>query len=128
MRMVWGMSVILITGGNGGLGIAMARAFFAADETHQVCLGVRTNRDHADVLQAEFPQRCQVLTLDVTRESDWTAAVESIVSKHGRLDVLINNAGHHEDGLLAMMTDAAWHEVLQSNLTGAFFGCRAVVK
>lgn len=128
MRMVSGMSVTLITGGNGGLGIAMARAFLAADETHQVCLGVRSNRDQADALQTEFPQRCQVLTLDVTKESDWTAAVESIVSKQGRLDVLINNAGHHEDGLLAMMTDVAWHEVLQSNLTGAFLGCRSVVK
>lgn len=128
MRMVSGMSVTLITGGNGGLGLAIARAFLTADESNRICLGVRSNRDKADALQQEFPERCQVLTLDVTRENDWVAAVESTVSMHGRLDVLINNAGHHEDGLLAMMTDAAWHEVLQSNLTGAFLGCRAVVK
>lgn len=122
------MSVTLITGGNGGLGIAMARAFLNADESHQVWLGVRTHRENADALQGEFSQRCQVVPLDVTKENEWVTAVESIVSTHGRLDILINNAGHHEDGLLAMMTDAAWHEVLQSNLTGAFLGCRAVVK
>jgi 3-oxoacyl-[acyl-carrier protein] reductase len=41
------------------------------------------------------------------------------------LHVLINNAGHHEDALLAHMTEAQWHSVLGSNLHGVFLGCQA---
>jgi 3-oxoacyl-[acyl-carrier protein] reductase len=122
------MSVTLITGGNGGLGLALAKCFLEADVANQVWLGVRSRRDKAEALAQAFPDRCQLVTLDVTQDADWTTAVQTIVSSSQRLDVLVNNAGHHEDGLLAMMSDSAWHEVLQSNLTGAFLGCRAVTK
>ena len=122
------MSVILITGGNGGLGIAIAKSFLDADAANQVWLGVRANRSKASVLAAQFSERCKLITLDVTSDADWKAAVDEIISIHQRLDVLINNAGHHHDALLAKMSDAQWHDVLQCNLTGAFHGCRAVVK
>jgi 3-oxoacyl-[acyl-carrier protein] reductase len=122
------MNVILITGGNGGLGIAIAKSFLDADAASQVWLGVRSNRSKAATLAAQFNERCHLITLDVTRPEDWNAAIGEITSKHQRLDVLINNAGHHDDTLLATMNGAQWHDVLQSNLTGAFHGCRAVVK
>lgn len=122
------MSVILITGGNGGLGLAMGRAFLESDPTHVVWLGVRTRRDRAEGLQREFADRCHLVTLDVVNKEDWSAAVERIVAESGRIDVLVNNAGHHDDGLLATMTDESWHEVVESNLTGTFLGCRAVTK
>lgn len=122
------MSTILITGGNGGLGLAMARAFLEADSGHSVWLGVRSNRDKAESLCAEFTTRCHTVTLDVTHSEDWAAAVEEVKRASASLDVLINNAGHHDDTLLAMMSDAQWQDVLQSNLTGAFNGCRAVTK
>ncbi len=119
---------ILITGGNGGLGLAMGRAFLEAEPASQIWLGVRTRKDKAEALADEFTGRCHLADLDVTSDAQWQATVQSIVSTSGRLDVLVNNAGHHEDALLATMTDAQWHEVLQSNLTGAFLGCRAVTK
>ena len=122
------MSVVLITGGNGGLGGAIAKTFLDADSTSEVWLGVRANREKASALAAQFKERCHLVTLDVTKSDDWEAAVSEIKVKHQRLDVLINNAGHHDDTLLAMMSDAQWHDVLQSNLSGAFHGCRAVVK
>jgi 3-oxoacyl-[acyl-carrier protein] reductase len=122
------MTVTLITGGNGGLGLALAKAFLEADPENVVWLGVRERRDRAEALAAESGGRCRMVTLDVTREADWTEAVSQIHQECQRLDVLVNNAGHHEDTLLAMMSDSAWHDVLQSNLTGTFLGCRAVVK
>ncbi|OAI57831.1 3-oxoacyl-ACP reductase [Verrucomicrobiaceae bacterium SCGC AG-212-N21] len=122
------MRSILITGGNGGLGLAIARKFLDDDSTNHVWLGVRANRDKAEALAAQFSDRCRVVSLDVTQADQWQAAVEGIVATHQRLDVLVNNAGHHEDALLATMTDAQWHDVLQSNLTGTFLGCRAVTK
>ncbi len=122
------MSVSLITGGNGGLGLAIARGFLEESAVNQVWLGVRARRDKAEALAAQFPDRCQLVTLDVTLEAGWSAAIAQIMEASSRLDVLVNNAGHHDDTLLAMMSDSQWQEVLQSNLTGTFNGCRAAVK
>lgn len=119
---------ILITGGNGGLGLAIAKQFLETDASNQVWLGVRTNRDKAEACAAQAAGRSHLVTLDVTKSEDWQAAVEAITASGERLDVLVNNAGHHDDALLAMMTDAQWHDVVQGNLTGAFLGCRAVAK
>ena len=119
---------ILITGGNGGLGMAIARLFLDHDAGNRVWLGVRANRARAEQLASGADGRCQLLTLDVTSADDWQQAVGEITASQQRLDVLVNNAGHHEDALLATMTDAQWHDVLQGNLTGAFLGCRAVAK
>jgi 3-oxoacyl-[acyl-carrier protein] reductase len=122
------MASILITGGNGGLALAIAQQFLDADSANRVWLGVRSNRDKASAFAAQFPDRCQILSLDVTKADDWQSAVSAITASHQRLDVLVNNAGHHDDALLGTMSDAQWHDVLQSNLTGTFLGCRAVTK
>lgn len=115
------MQTILITGGNGGLGRAMARSFLDENSENVVFLGVRANRAAAEEM-AEA--RCRLVDLDVTDPARWAAVVESI----DRLDVLVNNAGHHDDALLATMSEDQWKSVLDSNLTGTFLGCQAVVK
>lgn len=121
-------TVTLITGGNGGLGIALATAFLEAAPDNVVWLGVRQRRNKAEALAETHPKRCHLIPLNVTVDAEWTAAIAEIVGASGKLDVLVNNAGHHEDALLATMSDAIWQDVLQSNLTGTFLGCRAVVK
>lgn len=119
--------VILITGANGGLGQAIARAFLGESAQNYVCFGVHSRRDQAEKLEREFSGRCRCLGLDVTQAVAWQAAVGQIVAEHQRLDVLVNNAGKHEDGLLANLTNAAWEEVLATNLDSVFHGCRAVL-
>lgn len=119
--------VILITGANGGLGAATARAFLTAPEGHRVWLGVRVGRSVADALVAEFPGRAAVRPLDVTQPAAWRAAVDAITARDGRLDVLVNNAGRHDDALLANLTSAAWDDVVRVNLDGTFHGCQAVL-
>jgi 3-oxoacyl-[acyl-carrier protein] reductase len=121
------MRVILITGANGGLGQAIARAFLAETPDNHVWLGVRSSRAQADKLALEFQNRCQCLELDVTDRASWDKAVAQILSTHKRLDVLVNNAGKHADGLLATMPRNSWEEVLATNLNGAFHGCQAVL-
>ncbi|MEZ5300315.1 MAG: SDR family NAD(P)-dependent oxidoreductase [Verrucomicrobiales bacterium] len=122
------MKSIFITGANGGLGSAMARAFLEASPENRVWLGVRRGRDVAGAIAAEFPGRARCIDLDVADRPAWDAAVGAVLAEGGRLDVLVNNAGAHEDALLAFMSDESWRGVLGANLDGVFYGCRAVIK
>lgn len=119
--------VILVTGGNGGLGRAIARAFIDESPGNFLWLGVRSNRQEAESLTAAFPGRARCLDLEVTRPEAWQAAVARIQSEHQRLDVLVNNAGRHDDSLLATMPPDSWRGVLDANLDSVFHGCRAVL-
>jgi len=122
------MTAVLITGANGGIGQACARMFLQRWPEARVYLGCRAARAQATLLAAEFAGRCEVVALEVSDAESWAAAVGRILEDRGRLDVLVNNAGQHRDGLLATMPLDDWHEVLAANLTGAFLGCRAVVR
>ena len=119
--------VILITGANGGLGQAIARAFLNEAPDNVVWLSVHARRERAEKLCAEFSDRCRCLDLDVTQPAAWLRAVAHILSVHQRLDVLVNNAGKHDDSLLATMTPGAWQQVLATNLDAVFHGCQAVL-
>jgi len=119
--------VILITGANGELGLAIARAFLDESPANSIWLAVNRQRERADALAAEHSTRCQVIALDVREAAAWKLAVEQIRAKHDRLDVLVNNAGIHQDALLAMMPPESWRDVLAVNLDGVFHGCQAVL-
>ncbi len=119
--------VILITGANGGLGQAIARAFLAESAENFIWLGTHRRREAAERLAAEFSGRCELADLDVTQPEAWRTLVERIVARHQRLDVLVNNAGFHSDSLLAQMPPDAWRGVLATNLDGTFHGCQAVL-
>ncbi len=123
------MREILITGGNGGLGRAIGRYFLEHDDACRVWLGVRSNREAAAGLVAEFPGRAELVELDVTDPPAWDAAVARITAVAGAgPEVLVNNAGTHADHLLGTMPVAAWRGVLSANLDAVFYGCQAVVR
>ncbi|CAN5336077.1 3-oxoacyl-ACP reductase FabG [soil metagenome] len=115
---------ILVTGANGALCQSVARAFLGDGATGTVFLGVRRNRAGAAALADENVGRCRILDLDVSSPGSWDAAV----AVAGRIDVLVNNAGFHDDHLLATMSDESWQSVLGTNLSGVFYGCRAVAR
>jgi 3-oxoacyl-[acyl-carrier protein] reductase len=119
--------VILITGGNGGLGQAIARSFLRESAENRIWLGVRAHRVKAEAMAVEFAGRCRCVELEVTQPESWQAAVARLVAESQRLDVLVNNAGSHQDALLANMTPAAWQQVLAANLDSVFHGCQAVL-
>jgi 3-oxoacyl-[acyl-carrier protein] reductase len=119
--------IIIVTGGNGGLGQAIARTFLAESAENLLFLGVHSNRNLADRLAGEFSNRCHCLELDVTQPESWKGAVENILEKHQRVDVLVNNAGKHQDGFLATMPAEVWENVRATNLDATFHGCQAVL-
>ncbi|MGH2588193.1 MAG: SDR family NAD(P)-dependent oxidoreductase [Dehalococcoidia bacterium] len=113
--------VALITGGARGQGAAEG-ALFAA-EGASVAL--------TDVLDEEGTKTataCGGLYLhhDVTSEEEWGRVVETVMSRHGRLDVLINNAGIYMSGRIADMPLADYLRVIQVNQVGVFLGMKAV--
>lgn len=118
---------ILITGANGGLGQAIARSFLRESPANLVWLGVRARREQADQLAQANPDRCFCLSLEVTSSESWQQAVKEILARHQRMDVLVNNAGGHEDALLATMPPDSWRRVLGTNLDGVFHGCQSVL-
>ncbi|MFT4641361.1 MAG: 3-oxoacyl-[acyl-carrier protein] reductase [Verrucomicrobiales bacterium] len=121
------MTTVLITGGNGGIGVALAQHFLQSSE-YRVWMGVRARRGRAEALASEHGERCRLVTLDVTEEGDWNRVMEEMLAADQSPDVLVNNAGFHKDGLLAMMPTEDWHAVIRANLDAVYLGCRAVIK
>lgn len=119
---------ILITGANGGIGNATARYFLEQDSGSHVYLGVRSGRDAAEALAAEFPGRCGIISLDVTRADAWEGALATVTAEGRVITVLVNNAGHHDDHLMATMPVDAWTSVIDSNLHSTFLGSQAVLR
>jgi len=121
------LRVVLITGANGGLGQAVACAFLHESPENLIWLGVHSRRERAEKLAQQNPGRCFCTPLDVTSAESWQHTVKEILARHQRLDVLVNNAGGHEDALLATMPPDSWRRVLATNLDGVFHGCQAVL-
>jgi NAD(P)-dependent dehydrogenase (short-subunit alcohol dehydrogenase family) len=119
--------VALISGGARGMGAAEARLF--THEGAQVVVG--------DVLEADGRALAESLTakghdavfirLDVTREADWQAAVDLAVSRFGKLNVLVNNAGISAVGRVEDVTAESWDLVMAVNAKGVFLGSKIAI-
>ena len=109
--------VAFITGGNSGLGRAMARAMRDQGACVAIC-GRRAERN-AEVLAELGPQHT-ALELDVADESSVRDAIAATVDRYGKLDILVNNAGIGQRASVMDLDLAAWQQVLNTNLTGAF--------
>lgn len=106
---------VLVTGGNRGIGHAIARAF--ADAGDRVAVTYRSKPpEDADLL---------ALPCDVTRADEVAEAFRVAEREHGPVEVLVANAGVTHDTLLLRMDDRAWSDVLDTNLTGAWRVVRA---
>ena len=118
---------ILVTGANGVLGHAIASCFLAREPESRVFLGVRNHRERADELAARHPGRAFVIELEVTSAEAWAGAVRRIGEHDSPFSVLINNAGFHDDALLATMSADQWSSVIATNLHSVFLGCQAAL-
>jgi len=120
--------ISLVTGASRGIGRAIAQAFAA--EGASVVLAARDAAKLAEgVAQIQAKGgKAEALALDVCDRASVEAAVAQVVTAHGRIDHLVNNAGVTRDNLLLRMKDEEWRQVLDTNLTGAFLCTQAVLK
>lgn len=114
--------VVLISGGARNIGGASARQLVA--EGAKVVIGDLLD-DEGAALAAELGDSARYVHLDVTSEEEWQAAVEFTVAEFGKLNVLFNNAGIFNGGQLQRYSADQWQQMLDVNLTGAFFGAKA---
>jgi 3alpha(or 20beta)-hydroxysteroid dehydrogenase len=117
--------VCLITGAASarGQGAAEARLFVAEDATVVLAdVADHEGRATAGAIGAAATYR----HLDVTCDNSWQACLDGVLVEHGRLDVLVNNAGIWDAGTLADLTPEAYRRVIEINQVGVFLGMRAV--
>jgi NAD(P)-dependent dehydrogenase (short-subunit alcohol dehydrogenase family) len=113
--------IAIVTGGCGGIGRAVVE-LFAAEGAEVYAADIARPR------QGFEQRRVHFANLDVASEAAWQALTEAVVTRHRRIDVLVNNAGI--GGSMAALADEnleSWHQVLGVNLTGTFLGMRAVI-
>ncbi len=109
--------VALVTGGNRGLGRAIALGFQRAGA--RVAVTGRDGAKNAEIGR-ELAEDGAVFALEVRDEAAVAATVARVVERFGRLDILVNNAGMVQDGSVLTMPRADWDAVLETNLTGLF--------
>jgi 3-oxoacyl-[acyl-carrier protein] reductase len=119
--------VAIITGAASGIGLATARVF-AAEGAHVVLADLDLARtEQARAAIGAKPEESLALRVDVTDRASVEAMAAATVSKFGRIDCLINNAGITKDARLAKMTDAQFDSVVSVNLKGVFACTQAVI-
>lgn len=121
-------TVSLVTGASRGIGLAIAKTLAAEGAT--VVLGARElGRLEGPVKDIEAAGGKAVgLAVDVADRGSVELAFETILSGHGRLDHLVNNAGITRDNLLLRMKPEDWDLVLATNLTGVFHCTQAALR
>ncbi|CAN2197194.1 FabG Dehydrogenases with different specificities (related to short-chain alcohol dehydrogenases) [Candidatus Nanopelagicaceae bacterium] len=110
-------SLALVTGGNRGIGLAIAHSLLAAG--HRVIISHRSG---------DAPTGFLSVKMDVTSTDSVEVAFAEIEEKYGIPEIIVANAGITKDGLVLRMSDADFEDVVNANLTGAFRVARRATK
>lgn len=116
--------VVLVTGGASGIGLATCRAF-AAEGAVVVIADVQDDAGARAAREISAAGRAVYKHLDVSSESEWEKVVGEVTREFGRLDVLVNNAGIGDTGLIETTTKETWDRVIAVTQTSVFLGHKA---
>src|SRR5262245_7427001 len=122
--------VAFVTGGTRGIGAAISKSLASQGAT--VAAGYGRNTEQAQKFLAELSAasdhaEVSVHQGDVGSAGDCRRTIGEVIDRHGRLDILINNAGITIDKTVAKMTEDEWNKVIAVNLSGAFFLAQAAL-
>lgn len=117
--------VAIVTGGNGGIGLAMAQGLADAGALIAV-VGRNPDKLRAAVTSlSQHGGQAKAYGLDVCDEAAVSALMTQVVDDFGRLDILVNNAGINIRKQVQELALSEWQAVMETNLTSAFLCCRA---
>lgn len=110
---------VVVTGGNRGIGRAITSSFL--DAGYHVIVGARKSQD----VESLNPERVTFVEMDVRNEEDHLKLADAAIKATGALDVYVNNAGFSEWRPIEKIDDIFFDKVINTNLKGAFWGCKA---
>jgi 3-oxoacyl-[acyl-carrier protein] reductase len=119
--------VAIVTGGSRGIGAAIVRRL-AKDGLHVVAVARNMDKLQGvcdEIRGQELSGSAEPVVCDIADSNALSSAIERVADQHGRLDVLVNNAGITKDGLILRMEDADFDDVINTNLRSAFVAIRA---
>ena len=119
----------LVTGGSRGIGKAIVEALALAGA--KVAFVYKSSQESAEKIVSELAEKgAEVVALqgDVSSKADADRIVGEVIEKFRRLDILVNNAGIIRDGLLAVMDESAWQDVINTNLGSVYNFCQAAMR
>jgi len=117
--------VAVITGGSRGLGAGLVDAFLGAGYTVETCSRSKTDVVRAWEADPSLEGRFHFTSVDVAKQTEAECFVKDAAARHGRLDVLVNNAGVAREGVLALFANDALDDVVDLNLKGSIYVARA---
>jgi len=120
--------IALVTGGSQGIGEAIAKRLAAAGA--HVAVAAR-NEEKARAVAGAIAAAggsSEAVAMDVADPVSVSAGMKGLVERHGRVDIVVNNAGVTEDGLILRMGKEAWDRVVATDLTGVFLVSQEAAK
>ncbi|MDG1274692.1 MAG: glucose 1-dehydrogenase [Alphaproteobacteria bacterium] len=120
--------IAIITGGANGIGKAICERF--VDEGALVIIA-DVNRKMGEKAAQKLKEKASFTELDVREKDQWKSLMDGVISKHGKLDVLVNNAGILSTSSQQSVEDVnleEWRSVQSVNVEGVFLGCQAAIK
>ena len=118
--------VALVTGGARGIGSAIVKRL--VNDGYKVAFTYNNSEEKALSLCADMGADCKAYKLDITDSNSVNLVVNDIEKNFGEITILVNNAGVAEQALFTDITDEMWHRMIGTNLSGAFYCSRAVLK
>ena len=120
--------IAIVTGASQGIGKTTAE-LFSKSGAHVVCIA-RNEEKIKDLVNtiSKKGHSASYISCDVSDGNLFQNTIKSIISDYGKIDILINNAGITRDSLVLRMKDHQWDEVLNTNLKGAFYGTKSVLR
>ena len=114
-----GNRVVLITGANRGIGLAIFKAFY---DSNYIVIGTYRSESGQEILNdiISDESRAAAMRMDVTSKKDVTDVFKKVRERFGSISTLINNAGITHDNLFMRMKDEEWNEVIDTNLNSVF--------
>jgi 3-oxoacyl-[acyl-carrier protein] reductase len=119
--------VALVTGAGQGIGRSIAR-LFAEEGATVVAIDLDLEAAQTTISTAPAAQQCAARKVDVSSSAAVEALFAETVERHGRVDIVVNNAGVGAVDTLAQTPDENWAKVIGVNLTGAFYLCREAAR